>query len=194
SNAIKVLKAKIDNSKRVGEPISVIAHSHGTAILLAAAQKRPLGLEKILLVGSDISKGANIDAFFASARIVYNHRSMQDWTVRFNNAGGAAGFGSVRLVNGRWQWVPDEIPEKFIQVVHPGTPHTGNYEQTRPGEIPWMSRVKVRTRYAGDLAIRRPRDAPEGAEWKDSYKKLRTTMGLEWTVPLPFDYDKPYSP
>ncbi|MFN2442065.1 MAG: RHS repeat-associated core domain-containing protein, partial [Thermoanaerobaculia bacterium] len=192
SNAIKILKSKLDGSRRAGEPISVIAHSHGTAMLLAAAKHRNLGLKNILLVGSDLHMLTSTKDFVASAEMVYNHYSRQDDVVRHVTGAGARGFRWLDPWDDQQGTVLVDIPGSFRQTEHPKMAHAGRYLENRSYETPWMSRVMVNSTYGDPLAIRRYRRAPEETRWKQSYEAFRRSLGLQWVTQMSAYYDQPY--
>jgi hypothetical protein len=193
SNAIKILKSKLDASRRAGEPISVIAHSHGTAMLLAAAKHRNLGLKNILLVGSDLRMLTSPKDFLASAEMVSNHYSRDDDVVRHVTGAGARGFRWLDPWDGQEGTVlVKDIPGRFEQTEHPKMAHAGRYLETRSYETPWMSRVMVNSTYGEPLSIWGPRAAPEDASWKQSYEAFRRSLGLQWTPQMSAFYDQPY--
>jgi RHS repeat-associated protein len=194
------LRAKLDSvgSYRFREAIQVIAHSHGTAMLLAAARQNGENGEKfflknVIMVGSDLKRTINITKLLESAGTVHNFFSQSDTAVGWAEGAGALGFDQTPpgMVG---TYMSGRRPGKLIQTPIRGIHHTGNVEATAEGEVPWMSRKLAMERYASILAIRTPRLRVESQEWVDHYKLLRKGWGLAWTLDLPELYRRVYRP
>jgi len=186
------LRTILNASKtRIGEPIQVLAHSHGTSMLLAATQtsrkSHPITMtwfriQKAVMVGSDMKYSTNIGALLSVADAVFNFYSPHDEAVGIAVApgGGGRGFHEPR----------DFVRLKMLKAANltqtelPGIRHTGDVFERQHGSIPWMSRQLAMRYYSGIFEIRARRKVGESQSWLGSYALLRGLMGLRQTMDL----------
>jgi len=207
-NMIKALSAMLLTSRtRSGEEVQVIAHSHGTAMLLSAAIQNhgDFRLRSALLVGSDLYPFMSLEPLLRSASIVYNFFSGGDWITGSVAAAGHYGFRDRKLTlraidptsagPERYRLRPDT--ETFKQIPVSGVAHVQS-EDKIPGHAStaWMSYQMGLTRYGEKTAIKTRRRGGESEPWIDQYKKLRLQMGVigQWTPDLPPMYRQAYTP
>lgn len=198
------MRAVLNASKtRIGEPVQALAHSHGTAMLLAAARvsrnSSPSSmtwfrLKNVVFAGSDMDRYTDIAQLLNSADTVYNFYSSSDEWVGVGAAAGGGGVGfrdpSELLTRGQ----QFRSASNLIQREIPGTRHTGDPLERQYGRIPWMSRQLAMRYYASIFELRQERRGSEAKPWLDAYESLRKSMGLGWTIRLPEKYKDPYIP
>ncbi|MGH9457247.1 MAG: RHS repeat-associated core domain-containing protein, partial [Thermoanaerobaculia bacterium] len=193
--SLKLLRATIDSSKpRQGEPIRVIAHSHGTAMLLAASKSRDFpALRAALLVGSDLSSFTSLHHLQQKSGMIYNFYSSGDWTTGKIRAAGHYGFRDLVPSLGIFNPLA-EMPEKFRlrpnsddlrQIEVPAVAHTAVENQIPfHATSAWMTEVMAE-RYYGNLTWVNVRRATiEPTWWINGYEALRDMIGQGETVPL----------
>ncbi|MGH9458891.1 MAG: RHS repeat-associated core domain-containing protein [Thermoanaerobaculia bacterium] len=200
---LRALRAMVDSSStRWGEPIHVIAHSHGTAMLLAAARQNGMPrLKAALLVGSDLNTFMGLLDLFRASDIVYNFFSTGDWTTGRIRAAGHYGFrdlkASANLLNPfadfpeRFRLQPDTWNFKQIEVR--GVAHT-SLENQIPfhASTAWMT-GRMALRYYGDLTmVSTARRELEPGLWITTYEEFRGALGLDATIPLTEAFKQPY--
>lgn len=186
------------SASRRGEPLQVIAHSHGTAMLLAAVRQRNttrnFRLTNALLVGSDLDPLENLDALYNAVAAVYNFFSPQDRVTTAVFAAGSAGFQQDSYFDPERQRF-ESSPRAHVQLTQalvPGVAHAGNVNATTFGDVPWMSRKLAREYYASITQVTADRLAGESESWLTSYRLLRRQMGLGWTIGLRREFYEPY--
>ncbi len=200
------LRTVLDASHtRIGEPLQVLAHSHGTAMLLAAARLSTRSstssmtwfhLKNAVLVGSDLERYIDISALLTTAESVHNFYSSHDEAVgihrlgmsmtAFGGAGGVGFHDPSEIVTRTTKF---RVAPGLTQTELPGIRHTGDPLARQYGSIPWMSRQLSMRSYASIFAITEPRRSGESQPWIDTYRKLRKSMGVAWTIdPSPYFY------
>jgi RHS repeat-associated protein len=203
----QLLRTALDASDtRKGEPINVLAHSHGTAMLLAAARQndtpRVFSLGAVALVGSDLYPFMNIDQLLLSAKSVRNFYSGDDSVVNGKVVRAAGGVGFQRVNPEYWpsrrgsrgphlpKYVlrPD-LGTKFVQTEIRGIGHSlaHNYKGWS-----WVDGQLALGYLGRELGLDRPRSVPENSEWRNGYKTLRDWIGIWKQVPLSDYYYQPY--
>lgn len=172
------LPGHLDNSKfHRNEPINLIAHSHGSAIILAAARARQteLRLDNVILAGSDLHPDTDLSALTNVARQVVSYSSTEDDTTgAIGAAGGGAGFNSKA------------ITQRNIAAVD----HWRGRRGERRGQLAWMTGELSERYFAQDTATQgepqRERLLKEDWPWTREYISLRKQLGGGYgQVPLP---------
>jgi hypothetical protein len=200
------LRAHLDEEPpRQGERISFLAHSHGTAMLLAAAQmSKGRQLDKILLVGSDLNVYTDITPFTRMARKVRNYYSLSDRAVTSPTVTAAGGYGfrtggPVRFITGSpgigpllYLVKPLKRSASFDQVLVPGIKHSANFEERAQGMVSWVGADLARRYYAPFTAIYRERISMNTEEWRRRYLLFRREFGGPLTIRQPQLWDRPY--
>jgi len=201
------LRASLDASDtRKGELINVFAHSHGTAMLLAAARQndmpRAFSLGTVVLAGSDLDPLINIDQLLLSAARVRNYYSNEDYVVNgYVRAAGGVGFErwNPDYVPSRYerdskssQYIPrPDLGQKFVQIEIPGIGHSKtNHYQGRS----WVDGQLAPGFFASDLGIKDHRRIPENTNWLIKYEELRNWMGIWKQVALSDFYFESHPP
>ncbi len=189
------LRAKLYASDtRKVEAIQVFAHSHGTAIMLAASRQNNgrFKLSNLVLAGSDLSATIDIAPLLASATHVHNFYSPHDDTVALIGGAGAFSFGEPVIDNEIVKLKSKEAPG-LRQYWVPGISHSGEHENTTPGSTPWTGRLMVETRYASIFALYGPRHLRETETWIKGYERMREAIGGgKFWIPLPQAFRVPY--
>ena len=196
AHSFREIRAKLLRSRtRVSEKVSVVAHSHGTAILLAAVRQndRLFHLADVIMVGSDLLPSIDLQSLYDSSDRITNFFSRDDDVTRSIGAAGAFGFGDVYR-EGEKTLIARTEDEKLRQIPVPGISHAGDVEGTTPGSIPWMGTWLTAERYASILASYRVRKEREPESWVREYSVLRDFIGSGSSIPLPRMFRMPFIP
>ncbi|MCA1790073.1 MAG: hypothetical protein LC667_09515, partial [Thioalkalivibrio sp.] len=182
------------SNNRKSESIHVLAHSHGTAMLLAAGEENAGGhyfkLDQILFVGSNLHPMINLNPLLRHANRLTSFYSYEDSVVSLVRGSGQRGFMRRNLnisyevtdeLNGRsvihpWELRPNQT--NFEQVKVPGIAHSADYDERLNQVVSWVSRSLAKKYYASILESRRPRpETYEADNWIKAYSNLRLEMG-----------------
>ena len=181
------LRAHLDASKtRKQEPIHVIAHSHGSAILLAASRRTKASsfrLDQVIFAGSDMDRLIDLTAVRKIATAITAFYSPDDDMVEAN--GGAGRHGFPPYLNGV-KGLADVVSIRVPNIDHFLFPGEQSVERKLPhvdSEEAWMTGAVARALYADKVATRglgyRNLLDDEGWDWYWVYRKLREDMALE---------------
>ena len=159
-----------DSKSHRHEPINVIAHSHGTAILAAAAQGGlSAHLTTTVFAGSDLNPDFNLVNTFAHTDCLIALHSSGDLTAGSILAAGAFGFNSS----------DSRLDQRDV----PNVTHFRTILGEQHGVLAWMTSEMARDYYAGfagassELSAGRSL-AGETWSWKVRYQQLRKEFGL----------------
>jgi hypothetical protein len=195
ANLFKILRAKLNESRtRKIEPIQVLAHSHGSAILAAAAMQNnnSFHLSRIVLVGSDLDRLSNLTSFVKSSWSIVNYYSYVDNAVHgWELAGGGEGFQEPVPYSSGYGL---QKHPRLIQRREPGIEHSADPVEIATGVISWVSKEMAEYRYAEHFAIFDPRSAKEHPEWIAEYQKVRILFGQDRTIRLRNAFWNTYRP
>lgn len=152
-----------DSRYHKDEPISLIAHSHGTALLMAALPQLQLRFKALVFAGSDLNPYFNISEAFQKSEHVYAISSPGDLTTGAVAAAGAFGFYSSAA--------------NFTQERVPDVQHFRTDSEAQRGVLAWMTAEMSRRFYARYTALDRGLSPGsdlrgEGWAWYQLYKGL----------------------
>lgn len=180
-------RALLDSSAtRKGESLNVLGHSHGTAMILAAARMndtpRLFEIDTLVFAGSDLNPFTNLDQLLTSVRRFKSYYSNFDPVVDMVGGAGQEGFQvwRERIRQSKEGPVFERISilrpnlGKFSQEEIPGVWHS---QASSYGQLSWNDTDFVYMRYGADFAIRTPRPVPEPeGDWKVRYFAFRRSL------------------